>query len=25
MKEFVLSLKEPTTQPWLSYFQIACK
>jgi len=25
MKEYVLSLKEPTTQPWLSYFQIACK
>jgi len=25
MKEFVLSLKEKTTQHWFSYFQIACK
>jgi len=25
MKESVLSLKEKTTQHWLSYFQIACK
>jgi len=25
MKESVLSLKEKTTQPWYSYFQIAGK
>ena len=24
MRESVLSLKEKTTQPWFSYFQIAC-
>jgi len=25
MKEFVLSLKEKTTQPWFTYFEIARK
>jgi len=25
MKESMLSLKEKPTQPWCSYFQIACK
>jgi len=25
IKGSVLSLKEKTTQPWFSYFQIACK
>jgi len=25
MKEYVLSFKEKTTQPWFTYFQIADK
>jgi len=25
MKESVLSFEESTTQPWFTYFQIACK
>jgi len=25
MREYVLSFEEETTQPWFTYFQIACK